>query len=216
MASSGSWSCRLRPRSRSNKKTCGIIWCYTGPEENADEVFAPVQKVGTPALHGIHAMPYPALQSAFDRFYPPGLQWYWKGDFVRELSDDAIREHLKHGLNLPTPLSTMHLYPINGAVHDVGEGETAWSYRDATWSMVIAAIAEDPADNEKITVWAKKYWEALQPYSAGASYINFMMEEGQGRIRATYRDNYDRLARIKAKYDPSNLFRVNQNIEPVE
>ena len=202
------------PEELHNRQMCGIVWCYSGPEEQADEVFAPVLEVGSPALHGVHAMPYPALQSAFDALYPPGLQWYWKGDFVKGLSDEAIRQHLKHGLALPTPLSTMHLYPINGAVHEVDEDETAWSYRDATWLMVIAAIADDPSDNEQMTTWARDYWEALHPYSAGGAYLNFMMEEGDERIRATYQGNYDRLGRIKAKYDPDNLFRVNQNIKP--
>jgi FAD/FMN-containing dehydrogenase len=202
------------PEALHNQQMCGIVWCYTGPQEKADEAFAPALEVGTPALHGVHAMPYPALQSAFDALYPPGQQWYWKGDFVTDLPDEAIREHLKHGLKLPTPLSTMHLYPVNGAVHDVGEDETAWAYRNATWSMVIAAIADDPADNEHMTRWARDYWEALHPHSAGGAYLNFLMEEGDERVRATYRGNYDRLARIKAKYDPANLFRVNQNIEP--
>ena len=201
------------PEELHGEKVCGVVWCYTGPEEEADEVFAPVLSVGTPALHGVHAMPYPALQGAFDALYAPGLQWYWKGDFVRELSDEAIAEHVRHA-EVPTTHSTMHLYPVNGAVHGVGEDETAWSYRDATWSMVIAGVDPDPANADRVTTWAKDYWEALHPYSAGGAYLNFMMEEGDERIRATYRGNYDRLARVKARYDPDNLFRVNQNIKP--
>ncbi len=201
------------PEALHGKKMCGIVWCYTGPEDQADEVFAPVQTVGTPALHGVHAMPYPALQSAFDALYPPGLHWYWKGDFVKELSDEAIAEHVKHA-EVPTMHSTMHLYPINGAVHDVDEDETAWAYRDATWSMVIAGVDPDPGNADPVTAWARDYWEALHPHSAGGAYLNFMMEEGDERIRATYGGNYDRLARIKAEYDPENRFRVNQNIKP--
>jgi FAD/FMN-containing dehydrogenase len=163
----------------------------------------------------IQPIPYPALQSMFDEmYYPPGLQWYWKGDFVKELTDEAIDEHLKYGRNLPTPLSTMHLYPIDGAVHRVNEDETAWSYRDATWSMVIAGVASDPSDAEMIADWAQEYWEALHPHSEEGGYINFMMKEGEDRIRATYGDNYERLQEIKAEYDPENFFHVNQNIEP--
>ena len=108
----------------------------------------------------------------------------------------------------------MHLYPINGAVHRVSRDGTPFFYRDATWSMVIAGIDSDPANNERITKWAKSYWEALHPFSAGGAYVNFMMEEGQSRVEATYRDNYKRLSEIKRKYDPTNLFRVNQNISP--
>ncbi len=196
------------------KKMCGVVWCYTGPEEQAEEVFAPVLQVGTPALHGVHAMPYPMLQGAFDGLYPPGDQWYWKADFVRELSDAAIARHVEHGSMLPTPKSTMHLYPINGAAHRVGKHDTAWSYRDATWGMVIAGVDPDPANAGRITSWAKEYWEAVHPYSAGGAYVNMMMEEGQDRVKASYQDNYDRLAAVKRAYDPANLFRVNQNIQP--
>ncbi len=196
------------------KKMCGVVWCYTGPEEHADQVFAPVRDVGPPALHGVHAMPYPMLQRAFDALYPPGLQWYWKADFVRELGDEAIARHLEHARELPTMHSTMHLYPINGAAHRVGQHETAWSYRDATWAEVIVGVSPDPTDTGRITSWARDYWAALHPYSAGGAYVNMMMDEGQDRVRAAYRDNYDRLVTIKSTYDPTNLFRVNQNIRP--
>lgn len=195
------------------KKMCGIVWCYTGPEEKADEVFAHVQDVGTPALHGVHDMPYPALQSAFDGLYPPGLQWYWKADFINELSDEAIEEHMKYA-EVPTLHSTMHLYPINGAAHRVGKNDTPWSYREATWGMVIAGVDLDPANKERITEWARDYWAAIHPHSAGGAYVNMMMNEGQDRVRASYRDNYYRLAATKRRYDPTNLFRVNQNIKP--
>jgi len=195
------------------KKMCGIVWCYTGPEEEADEVFAPVLKVGTPALHGVHSMPYPALQSAFDALYPPGMQWYWKADFITELSDEAIEQHMKYA-EAPTLQSAMHLYPINGAAHRVGPNDTPWSYREATWGMVMAGVDPDPANKEVITGWARDYWEALHQHSAGGAYVNMMMEEGQERVKASYRDNYERLARIKARYDPNNLFHINQNIKP--
>ena len=196
------------------KKMCGIVWCYAGPEEGADEVFAPVLEVGTPALHGVHAMPFPALQSAFDALYPPGQQWYWKADFVTELSDEAIEQHMRYAAEAPTMQSTMHLYPINGAAHRTGPNDTPWSYREATWGMVIAGVDPDPANKELITGWARDYWEASHPHSAGGAYVNMMMEEGQERVKASYRDNYERLVRIKTKYDPNNLFHINQNIKP--
>jgi len=154
------------------------------------------------------------LQSMFDGVYPPGLQWYWKADFVKELSDQAIELHVKHGTQLPTMHSTMHLYPVNGAVHRVGAQDTAWNYRDVTWSEVIVGVDPDPANKDRIIAWARDYWDALHPFGAGGAYVNFMMDEGEDRIRATYGDNYTRLAAIKAKYDPANFFRVNQNIRP--
>jgi UDP-N-acetylenolpyruvoylglucosamine reductase len=196
------------------KKMCGIVWCYSGPESKADKIFAPIKEFGPPALHGVQAMPFPAIQSAFDGLYPPGLQWYWKADFVNELSDEAIEQHIKYGSELPTMHSSMHLYPIDGAASRVSNTETPWSYRNSRWAEVIIGVDPDPANNEQIMTWAKSYWDALHPYSAGGAYINFMMEEGEDRIKATYGKNYDRLVKIKNKYDPKNLFRVNQNIKP--
>ena len=196
------------------KKMCGIVWCYSGPQEKADSIFKPVREFGPPALHGVQPMPHPAIQGAFDALYPPGLQWYWRADFVNELSDEAIEQHVKHGSEMPTMHSSMHLYPIDGAASKIGNEETPWSYRRSKWAEVIVGVDPDPANKDKITNWTKKYWEALHPYSAGGAYINFLMDEGEDRIKATYGKNYDRLVKIKNKYDPHNLFRVNQNIKP--
>lgn len=196
------------------QKMCGIVWCYTGPPERADEVFAPVRDVPALALDGVQTLPLPALQSVFDALYPPGLQWYWRADFVNELGDEAISRHVEHATRLPSMHSTVHLYPIDGAVHRVGPDETAFSYRDARWAEVIVGVDPDPANAPAIKDWTVDYWEALHPYSAGGAYVNFLMDEGQDRVRATYRGNYDRLAAIKAAYDPGNVFHVNQNIQP--
>ena len=159
-------------------------------------------------------MPHPALQGAFDALYPPGDQWYWRADFVNELSDAAIAEHERFAALLPTPQSTMHLYPIDGAAHRLKQEDTAFSYRDARWAEVMVGVSPDPQDADKITAWTKNYWDALHPYSAGGAYVNMMMDEGDERIRASYRDNYARLVAVKRQYDPNNLFRVNQNIRP--
>lgn len=160
-------------------------------------------------------MPYPMLQSMFDGLYVPGLQWYWKADFVNELSDKAIDLHLKYAAELPTLHSTMHLYPINGAASRVGDADTPWAFRKSIWGEVIVGVDPDPAKKDVITSWAKNYWQALHPYSAGGAYVNMMMDgEGEERVRASYGRNYDRLAHLKAKYDPTNFFRVNQNIPP--
>ena len=199
-----------------NERMCGIVWCYTGPLKNAERVFNPIRKFKKPALDLVGPIPHPALQSMFDALYPPGLQWYLKADFVRELKDEAIALHVKHGALLPTMHSTMHLYPINGKANTVKNTATPWAYRDAVWAAVMAGVDPDPANNEKISKWAKDYWTATHPYSAGGAYVNFMMDEGEDRIRATYGKNYDRLAKIKKRYDPTNFFRVNQNIKPAK
>ncbi len=197
------------------RKVAAIMWCVVGSEEEASRYLAPVHDVGTPLLHGVGAVPHAALQSLFDGLYTPGLQCYWRADFVNEITDDAIEKHLEWGQKLPTMHSTMHMYAINGAAHDVGPADTAFSYRDANFAEVIVGVDPDPANASKIARWCKDYFDALHPYSAGGAYVNFMMEEGQERVQASFRDNYDRLAGIKAKYDPTNFFRVNQNIRPV-
>jgi hypothetical protein len=202
------------PEQLHNRKMCGIVWCYTGKPESMEQAFRPVRQIRTPEFEHIGPIPFPAVQSMFDGLYSPGMQWYWRADFVKELSNDAIREHIRHGEQMPTMHSTMHLYPINGAVHRVGSKDTPFAYRDVNWAEVIVGVDPDPANNDRTISWTKRYWEALHPYSAGGAYVNFMMDEGQDRIRATYRDNYDRLAAIKSRYDPSNFFRVNQNIKP--
>lgn len=196
------------------KKMCGLVCHFSGPPNKADEVYAPIKSFGPPAMYGIGEMPHPALQSAFDALYPPGYQWYWRADFVNELTDKAIDKHIEYGSKLPSMFSTMHLYPIDGTTSRVKNSETAWSYRDSKWAEVIVGVDPDPANAEKITKWTKEYWEAVHPFSAGGAYVNFMMDEGEDRVKASYKGNYPRLASIKKKYDPNNFFKVNQNIKP--
>ena len=198
------------------RKVCAVMWCYTGPQERAEEVFAPVREVGGELLHGVGPVPFPALQSLFDGLYTPGLQWYWRADFVNELPDQAIEQHERFAQALPTLHSSMHLYPIDGAVHDVGAADTPFSYRDASWAEVIIGVDPDPANAALVRDWTVDYWDATHPYSAGGAYVNFMMDEGHSRVQATYGDNYGRLAAAKAVYDPANTFRVNQNVPPAE
>jgi FAD/FMN-containing dehydrogenase len=199
-----------------NQKMCGVVWAYTG--ENPDETFAPIRaQFGPPALDWVGPISHPALNSMFDGLYPPGDQWYWKADFVTEIPDEAVDIHVQYAEQLPTGKSTMHLYPIDGVAGRVPKDATAWNYRDANWGMVIVGVSPDPADNPAMIAWARAYWAALHPYSAGGAYVNMMMDagdEGQDRVRASYGGHYDRLAQIKRAYDPNNLFRVNQNITP--
>lgn len=202
------------PEELHGRTVAAVVWCYNGTQEGFDDLVGPFVEEVEPLLHGPHELPFPALQSFFDPLYPAGLQWYWRADFMPRLGDEAIREHTRHGANLVTPFSTMHLYPLNGAAQRVASDATAYRHRDARWSQVIVGVDPDPANAERLRDWTVAYYDALHPYSTGAAYVNFMMEEGQDRIRATYGDNYDRLAQIKRRYDPDNLFRVNQNIPP--
>lgn len=195
------------------KKFCGIVWCYVGDPAKFDDMFKPVLDK-QPLFAHVGEMPYPSVQTLFDGMLPAGMQWYWRADFFSELGPEARAAHKKFGSTIPTPLSQMHMYPISGAASRPGPSDTPWAYRDAKYAGVFVGVDADPANAEKITVWAKSYQEALHPYSSGGAYTNFMMDEGQERVRDSYRQNYDRLVEIKTKYDPGNLFRVNQNIKP--
>jgi FAD/FMN-containing dehydrogenase len=204
------------PQELWGKRICLLMSCYNGPEEAGRKALAPLlQELPEPWLNWMGMMPYPAVQSMFDGLYPKGMQWYWRGDFVKALPDAAIDTHLEQAAKTPSELSLMHLYPIDGAVHRVGKGDTAWNCRDATWSMVIAGIDPSPQKAEAITQWTKAYWEAVHPFDLGGAHPNFMMDdEGEARLAVTYGGNYARLADVKKKYDPANIFRVNQNIRP--
>ena len=197
-------------------RICLLVACYNGPEADGKKALAPLlNALPPPALNWMSMMPFPALQSMFDGLYPKGMQWYWRGDFVKTLSDAAIDAHLQEAAKTPSELSLMHLYPTDGAVHRIGKQETAWSARDANWSMVIAGIDPNPQKAGAVTRWTKDYWAAVHPHDLAGGYSNFMMDdEGESRVKATYGENYPRLAALKAKYDPANLFRINQNIRP--
>lgn len=201
------------PEHLHNKPFCGIVWCYSGEMDKAEEAFKPVL-AKKPLFEHLGEMPYPIAQSLFDGLLPSGLLWYWRADFFNDLGPEIRAAHFKYGSKIPTPLSQMHLYPISGAAGRVGNDETPWAYRDSKYASVIGGCDPDPANVEKITEWCKAYWEELHPYSSGGAYSNFMMDEGQERVKASYKNNYDRLVSIKNKYDPKNLFSVNQNIKP--
>jgi FAD/FMN-containing dehydrogenase len=204
------------PRDYWGRRACAVISSYNGPAEEGEKLMSGLlDAVPPPIFNWMGTMPFPAIQGLFDPFFPKGLQWYWKGDFVKALSDEAIDIHIAQAAQAPSELCLTHLYPINGAVHRARKDATAWNVRDATFSMVIAAIDSDPKQAEALKTWGRAYWKAVHPFNMDGGYVNFMMDdEGAGRIQASYGDNYARLAVIKAKYDPNNLFRVNQNIEP--
>lgn len=202
------------PEALHMQKMCGIVWCHTGDEAAATAALQPARDLA-PALDLVGPLPHPALQGMFDALYPPGLQWYWKADFVKDLPDAAIDRHIEYGAKVPTLFSAMHLYPIDGAAHAVDADATAWANRDARWAQVMVAVDSAPDDMDKHIAWVRGYWDALHPYAAGGAYVNFMMDdEGQERVQATYRGNYARLVAVKNQYDPTNLFHINQNIKP--
>ncbi|MFD7922055.1 FAD-binding oxidoreductase [Streptomyces sp. NPDC059740] len=186
---------------------CGVVWCWTGDLSDLDDAVSAVREVATPAFHFTTPMPYPVLQGMFDELLAPGQQWYWRGAFFDRITDEAIDVHRRFGAEIPTPLSTMHLYPVDGAAHRLEHDATAWAYRDAKWSCVVAGIDPDPANAATLKRWCVDYWNALRPSSMGGGYVNFMgTGEGQDHVRDSYRDHYARLTAIKEEYDPTDMF----------
>lgn len=205
------------PRDIWGRRIVALIICYNGPEEAGRAAMQPLHDaLPEPLMNGMSVMQFADLQALFDPLLPKGLQWYWKGDYVDELTDDAIAVHVDHGSRSPSELSLMHLYPIDGAVHEVAPDATAWGARSQTWSMVIAGIDPDPAKAGALKDWSRAYWEAVHAHNGhGGAYVNFMMDdEGEARIKAAYGENYARLQVVKRAYDPDNVFRINQNIRP--
>ena len=204
------------PKEHWGKKVCVLLVSHNGPMTDGEHAVNAVRAaLPKPIIDWAGPMPYPVLQSLFDGLYPKGLQWYWKGDFVKTLPDAAIDAHLAQTAKLPSAISLMHLYPIDGAVHRRQPDATAWNCRDAVWSMVIVGVDSDPVKAPALKKWAKDYWDAIHPFDLDGAYPNFMMDdEGEARLKATYGANYGRLTTLKKKYDPGNLFRVNHNIRP--
>jgi FAD/FMN-containing dehydrogenase len=197
------------------RKVCGVVWCIDASDEEAEAAMAPLLSVAEPLLHGVGRMPIAALNSAFDGLYGPGDQWYWRGAFLREIPDEAIGVNREWNERMPGFKAGTHFYPVDGAVNDVAPDDTAFGYRDATWSQVFIGCDPDPGNASAVREWTIGYHQAIVPFSAGASYVNFMMDdEGQARVKATYGANYQRLSQVKAAVDPDNVFRVNQNILP--
>jgi FAD/FMN-containing dehydrogenase len=202
------------PEERHGEPFLIFVACWAGPIEEGEAALEPFRNVAPVVAEHVGPMPYPALNSAFDDLVPAGLQHYWKANFVKELTDEAIEAHLEHGPKLPAVNSTVHIYPINGACHRVEPEATAFAYRDATFATVIAGMWPEPAENEANIAWVRDFYEATAPHSEPGGYVNFMANDDQDRVTVNYRQNYDRLVDVKRKYDPDNLFHHNQNIRP--
>ena len=203
------------PEELHDKHVCAIVWCYTGPFEQAEEVFKPIREFRKPVIDWAGEFTVQALNSLFDPFFPPGMQWHWKGHYLKELNNDAIDTLVDFGSNLPTLMSTTHLYLIDGKAHDVGNNDTAWANRDARWAQVMPGIDFEAKNAELITDWSRSFYDAMKPYASSENgYVNFMMDDGEEKVKGTYGANFERLVAVKRKYDPDNFFHVNQNIKP--
>jgi FAD/FMN-containing dehydrogenase len=202
------------PKNRHGDTFCAMVFCWTGPSDQAAKAIAPLRDAAHVVAELVGPMPYPAINSLFDALVPPGLQHYWKAVYVRDLTDGAIEAHMKFGPKVPVVNSTTHIYPINGAVHEVAGDATAFGHREAKYLTVIAGMWPDPKQNEANIRWVKDFYAALAPHSEKGGYINFAADDDADRVAVNFGRNFDQLRKLKAKYDPNNRFRINQNIKP--
>jgi FAD/FMN-containing dehydrogenase len=202
------------PEDRHGDTFVAIVACWAGDPAEGEKMFRPFHDVAEVKAEHVGPVPFPAINAAFDGLFPPGIRQYWKGNYVKELTDAAISEHVRHGPNAPSVSASMHLYPINGAPKRVGSDATAFGHRDANFAMVMLAASNDPADDQANIKWVRDYSDAMAPHSEVGGYVNFMDGDDADRVRANYGANYNRLLAVKRQYDPGNLFSVNQNIVP--
>ena len=191
-----------------------ILTCYIGPSDAGEKVVRPLKDFGPPVANMIQPMPYVKSQSLIDESFPRGRYNYWKSNLLRELSDDAIDTLVGGFRKVTSPYSSVLIEQLGGAVSRVGKEETAFNHRASPYDLVIMPMWSDPAESEKHIRWADELWRAMQPFSSGGVYVNYLGSEGEERIKAAYGTNYERLVTLKKKYDPMNLFCCNQNIKP--
>ena len=195
-----------------------VAACYHGPADEGERLLRPLRTFGSPLVDGIGPMPYPALQSMLDQSYPPGLFHYWKSSFLTALDDDAIDTMVAQAAERPTPMSHLVIEQLGGEVSRLDADATAFAHRDRPYNLLILGTSADRADLDACNGWARQCWDAMQPSVAEGVYVNYIGtegDEGSNRVREAYgAAKYERLARIQARYDPTNLFRVNQNIRP--
>jgi FAD/FMN-containing dehydrogenase len=202
------------PPEMQGKLCIAVVGCYTGSIEDGNRTIAPLREL-SPVADVFNEMPYVAVQSMLDAIAPAGIRNYWKSEYLGTLSDEVIQVLIERFSVVPSPMTHVDVHHIEGAYSRVGQDDTAFSHRDARYVVNIVGTWTDPADDERNIEWTRGLWSAMTPYSLGATYVNFMTNEGEDRIRASYGEaKYRRLAEIKRKYDPTNFFRHNQNIEP--
>jgi FAD/FMN-containing dehydrogenase len=192
-------------------KAVAIACCWSGPEAEGQDVLAPIRAFGTPFADTIQAMPYSAMNTLFDQALPPGMRYYWKQSMLRELPDDAIDAAIDHFSRVPSPRSALLVTEVHGAPTRVATTATAFPHRDAPHGMLMASVWSDPAEDAANAAWARETAAALRPWSSGGTYVNEIWDDSP---RSAFGANYDRLAQVKARYDPTNFFHHNVNIAP--
>jgi FAD/FMN-containing dehydrogenase len=202
------------PEDRVGQPFAVVVSCWSGAAGRGEEIVDGFRQVARPMAEMVAPMPYPALNTLFDALLPPGLRHYWKASFATDLPDEAIAVHMDHGTRIPAITSAVHLYAIDGAVHDVPADATAFGHREARYAVNVIGTWSDAADDDRAVRWVRDYHEALAPFSEAGGYTNFASGDDGGRAADNYGANYARLAEVKRRWDPDNLFHRNQNIAP--
>lgn len=202
------------PEDRVGDPFAVVVSCWTGDVDAGERFLGRFREVAAPAAEMVAPMPYPAINALFDPLLPPGLQHYWKNAFVAELTDDLIAAHMEMGARMPAITCAMHMYTLTGAVQDVPSDATAFGHRDARYVANLAGMWADPADNDANTAWVRDYYAAVAPHTQTGGYVNFASPDDQHKAPDDYGANHQRLTEVKRRYDPGNLFHLNQNIQP--
>ncbi|WP_458210609.1 FAD-binding oxidoreductase [Haladaptatus sp. NG-SE-30] len=193
-----------------------VYLCYLGNVEDGERTIQPLRNVHTPLIDLVEARSYTEFQQFFDDVYPPGFRNYWKSQFVDEsgLSDDALNTLVNYAATLPSPHTSIVVEHLGGAISKPNSNSTAFTHRDAGYAFNIFSRWEDAAEDDQQIAWTQEFFSAMVPFLSDGVYVNFLSREGDERVRAAFGDNYDRLVEVKTRYDPENVFRLNQNIEP--
>ena len=199
---------------RDGKPAVALMMCYCGPECDGERVIKPMREFGTPLFSEVRSLPFPDMQRLTNTISPDGANNYLRSTFVSDLSNEVIDLVIEQSNAVASPLSMVQLQIVDGAVRNIAVADTAYSQRDAGFNIAVEAKWIEQEDGERYIGWVRNFASALQPYSAHTSLVNFLGDASPAEVRAAFGNNYERLAQIKAKYDPTNLFRLNPNIEP--
>ena len=192
----------------------GVSVCYCGPTDEGERVLRPLREFGSPLADNIQPVAYTTLQSAPDVGFPPGRRHYWKSSYLKDFTDEAIEVMVRFVSEMPSPTTGVGLQQMHGAASRVEPTATAFPHRDEHYDFLILSQWADPAESERNVEWTRSFFEEMGPYFEEGVYVNNLGDEGEDRVKAAYGANYERLLALKGKYDPTNLFRLNQNIRP--
>jgi FAD/FMN-containing dehydrogenase len=187
---------------------------YAGDVADAEAALRPLREFGNPILNHFEPIPYVESQQLTDDFYPKGRRYYWKSNYFHDLPDGLIDTLLKHVEEFPTPFSNVFFEHLGGAINRIDPDTTAYPHRHPLFAITVSPAWTEPEDDDELVGWARGVYQDLEEYATEGVYVNVLSDEGDKRVREAYGDHYDRLRKIKNEWDPENLFRTNQNIEP--